>query len=135
MRKQKKWRTHGEGVEHGCPKATVEACDALLLQDALEQCAYRVSIGRVGLDPCLYSGLEISVKTRVSLRQLTYREGRLRCGLRASIQPKGPSAIATSCAYALLKQPPRAPARAYPKGVICFGGACFDCMAMMNRNS
>ena len=31
--------------------------------------------------------------------------------------------------YALLKQPPRAPARAYPKGVSCCG-ACFDCTAM-----
>ena len=32
--------------------------------------------------------------------------------------------------YALLKQPPRAPARAYPKGVSCCGGACFDCTAI-----
>jgi hypothetical protein len=37
--------------------------------------------------------------------------------------------------YALLKQPPRAPASAYPKGVSCCGGACFDCTAMGSGTS
>lgn len=48
-------RTHGEGVEHGCAETTIEACDALFLEDALEQRAHRVTVGRVGLDPGLYS--------------------------------------------------------------------------------
>ena len=121
-------RTHGERVEHGGPEAAVEACDALLLEDALEQRAYGASIARVGLDPCLYSGREISVKAEMSVQQLTYREGRLRCGGRNVHSVQG--IIKWGCTYALLKQPPRAPARAYPKGVSCFGGACFDCMAM-----
>jgi hypothetical protein len=36
-------------------------------------------------------GREISMKAGMSIRRLTYQEGKLRCGLRAFIQPMGRS--------------------------------------------
>ena len=39
-RVKKRRRTHGKGVEHGCTETAIEARDALLLEDALEQRAH-----------------------------------------------------------------------------------------------